>query len=673
MRWKWQDVLKPLPIAITKQTRVHEAVSIFTEKQLTIGFVFDEDELVGYLDLESLLKQVANNSLLNLIEFNNQFVYVRERGWGEFYHNCSMVVGVDENHKVTSYITIAEAREIIAQIQLEQLNHSIDSAQMGVITTNELLEINFMNETAEAILGLSRSVLLGRNYKKILKSELDISQVLAGEQIFGVASSFNYKEITGQLSPIYQDDTINGIVHVFYLQKQVDEAISELQVIRHQNEEFHAIYQASNEQIIVVDSFGKIIRLAGAFFENFWGDYSKEMLIGQNVNDIVALEQIKPNIVEMCMKEQQKISMTQVSKNNVKIWSTATPIFKDHILEKVVVLSRDVTTDISVNRIIGDIIEDSAADKKLVYRSKTMTDLVEEMKEVATVHSRVLITGESGVGKEVIARHIHHYSSRSAEPFVTVNCGAIPENLLESELFGYEKGAFTSAVDRKKGLFEVANGGTIFLDEITEMPMHMQVKLLRVLQEHEIVRVGGITPIKVDVRIVAATNRNMKKMIQSNQFREDLYYRLHVIPLHIPPLRKRKEDVVALALHFLEVFNETYRKEKHISREGLEILENYYWPGNIRELQNVMERLVVTERTEWITEKRVFQILYESDMEEQSQLIVQEIMPLKEAVEEVEKQLIELAVMKYGTAAKASEVLGVSASTISRRMNKVRK
>lgn len=671
MRWKWQDVLKPLPIRITKQTKVHEAVALFTERQLTVGFVFDEDEMVGYLDLEGLLRQVANVSLTNVIEYNNQFVFVREQGWGEFFHNCPIVIGVNEEHEVTGYITVQEAREIIAQKQLEQLNHSIDSAQMAVITTNKSLEINFINETAESILGLSRAVLLGRNYKKLLKNKVDLNEVLAGEKVFGVTSTFNYKELTGHFSPIYQNETIDGIVHVFYLQRQIDEALSELKYIRTQNEEFQAIYHASNEQILVIDSFGKIIRLAGAFFKNFWGDISQEKMIGQNIYDLVISEEIKPNIVEICMKEQQKTSMTQVNKNNSKIWSTATPIFNEGILEKVVVLSRDVTTDLPSNRVFGDIVEDSTIDKKLVYRSKIMTELVEEMKEVATVHSRVLITGESGVGKEVIARHIHHYSSRAAQPFVTVNCGAIPENLLESELFGYEKGAFTSAVERKKGLFEVANGGTIFLDEITEMPMHMQVKLLRVLQEHEIVRVGGVSPIKVDVRIVAATNRNMKKMIQRNEFREDLYYRLYVIPIHIPPLRKRKEDVVALSLHFLEVFNEMYQKEKKISREGLEILENYYWPGNIRELQNIIERLVVTERTEWITEKRVFQILYEADLEEQSKLVVQDIMPLKEAVKEVEKQLIELAVKKYGTAAKASEMLGVSASTISRRINKV--
>jgi transcriptional regulator with PAS, ATPase and Fis domain len=255
-----------------------------------------------------------------------------------------------------------------------------------------------------------------------------------------------------------------------------------------------------------------------------------------------------------------------------------------------------------------------------------------------------------------------------------MNCGAIPENLLESELFGYEKGAFTGAVSTKKGLFELANNGTLFLDEITELPLHMQVKLLRALQEMEIVRVGGVKTISINVRVIATTNRDIQKMVREKKFREDLYYRINVIPIHIPPLRERKEDIVSLSLHFLQLINNSYNKEKSLSREALLLLESYQWPGNVRELQNVIERLAVTTRESTITQEDVLRILYnKGESDNESQVFVSDVLPLKNAVKELEGQLIKLAMQKYGTAAEAAKALKISPATISRRMNSLLK
>jgi two-component system, NtrC family, response regulator PilR len=232
----------------------------------------------------------------------------------------------------------------------------------------------------------------------------------------------------------------------------------------------------------------------------------------------------------------------------------------------------------------------------LIGKSKKMQELFKMIEVVSATNSTVLITGESGTGKELVAKAIHLNSPRAEESFISVNCGAFTETLLESELFGYMRGAFTGAVANKKGLFEVADKGTIFLDEVGDTSLAMQVKLLRVLQERTIRRVGGTEEIQVDVRIIAATNRDLSEMVSENQFREDLFYRVSVIPLELPPLRHRKDDIPLLADHFLGRLNASMGKKiDHISDEALKKLESYDWPGNVRELENTMERAVALE------------------------------------------------------------------------------
>lgn len=236
-----------------------------------------------------------------------------------------------------------------------------------------------------------------------------------------------------------------------------------------------------------------------------------------------------------------------------------------------------------------------------IFHSSKIKRLLELMIRVAKIDSTVLITGESGVGKGIFASLIHHNSNRSKKPFMEINCGAIPENLMESELFGYEPGSFTGAkASGKAGIFEMCNNGTILLDEIGELPFNLQVKFLRVIQEQEIFRVGGTSPRKLNVRIIAATNKNLEEMVKNKLFRADLYYRLNVLPIHIPPIRERIEDTMPLANHFLEKFNREYKANKKLDINVLKILEKYQWPGNVRELKNLIERLVIISETEVI-------------------------------------------------------------------------
>ncbi len=243
------------------------------------------------------------------------------------------------------------------------------------------------------------------------------------------------------------------------------------------------------------------------------------------------------------------------------------------------ILARELSTKYNIKNIVGN--------------SPAIRNLIDIIERVARTDSTVLLLGESGTGKSLFAKTIHALSERKDKPFVTINCAAIPEHLLESELFGYEKGAFTGAYTSRKGKFELANGGTVFLDEIGDMPLSLQPKILRVLQEKEIERIGGEKTIKVDVRIIAATNRDLKKLVDEGKFREDLYYRLNVIPIYIPSLRERKEDIPLLVEYFLDMYNKKHKKNVRISPEAIKVMIDYEWSGNVRELENLIERLVI--------------------------------------------------------------------------------
>jgi len=301
------------------------------------------------------------------------------------------------------------------------------------------------------------------------------------------------------------------------------------------------------------------------------------------------------------------------------------------------------------------------ADKGFLTANPELRQLLARLKEVARSKATVLITGESGTGKEVLARYLHQMSDRAHGPFIALNCAALPEHLLESELFGYEKGAFSGAFTRKLGKFELANGGTILLDEITEMPLSLQAKLLRVLQEGEVDRLGGAYPVKVDVRVIATTNREIATEVEAGRFREDLYFRLNVIPVHLPPLRERPEDIRLLAEYFRKEFASRYQRPIQGFAEGvLEHLERYPFPGNVRELRNLIERAVLLSKGPWIT----LSDLFPGELRPRSK----EELPLR-PLKELEREMILKALKAVnGNRTKAAEILGISVRTLRHKL-----
>ena len=301
---------------------------------------------------------------------------------------------------------------------------------------------------------------------------------------------------------------------------------------------------------------------------------------------------------------------------------------------------------------------------RAVYRSDYMASVMELIQKIALTDANILITGESGTGKELVANEVYQNSDRKDKPFIKVNCAAIPSELLESELFGYEGGAFTGAKESgKPGLFELANTGVILLDEIGDLPLALQAKLLRVLQQREFLRVGGSKPIRLDVRLIAATNKDLQKEVEEGRFRKDLYYRLNVVPVELKPLRERKEDIPVLAESFCRRFSKKYDKRMVFSPDGLDQLVHYNWPGNIRELENLIERIVVTNPAETVIDgPRALAALNPGAISKA--MVVDEGRSLKEHLASYERGLIEAAVEREGSLRKAAKVLGVDHSTL---------
>ncbi|NEU30927.1 PAS domain-containing protein [bacterium LRH843] len=462
----------------------------------------------------------------------------------------------------------------------------------------------------------------------------------------------------------------------------------ELEGLTKMNRVLDSIFHSGFDGVYVADHLGYGVKVNEAY-TRLTGVQAKE-LIGRNMYDVVKEGIVSESVTLKVLKEKKAITIVQHI-NEKEFLVTGSPVFgHDGEITHVVTNLRDMSELIRLKRelreskkytkqILDEINEFKNKEEVkhllngVIAQSKEVLDAINIVKKVSKVDSTVLLLGETGVGKEVFANMIHMNSHRSKEPFIKINCGAIPPQLLESELFGYEKGAFTGA-DRngQAGLFEKAEGGTIFLDEIGEVPIELQVKLLRVLQEFEVRRIGSSTIKKVDVRIISATNQDLEQMVKDGKFRADLFYRLNIVPILIPPLRRRVADIAPLAYFFLNKVNEKYKFQKRFHSEVIYAMEHYDWPGNIREMENLVERIAVTTDHEELTvDDFPNGFFYETTSKEATKESVLSNICLKGAVAELERRLISDKMSKYKTTRKAAEALNVSQSTIVKKMKKL--
>lgn len=448
-------------------------------------------------------------------------------------------------------------------------------------------------------------------------------------------------------------------------------------------ENIFEIIESISDEVLISDGRGKVLWVNPGFEANYGVAIGNAL--GRNVAELAEEGFFKPAIIPMVIEKKEKITMVQKTYEDKDILVTATPIFnRDGSIRLVVSYSRDITEMTQLEKKyskmrqrvekytaeLHELRKEAGSGSEVIGQSKQMENVISTINRIADLDANVLLLGESGVGKSMFAKVIHQRSRRSGGPFIDINCAAIPENLLESELFGYEKGAFTGAsAGGKVGLMELADGGTLLLDEISEIPISLQAKLLTAIQEKKITRVGGTKSVKVDFRLIAASNRQLDQYAAEGRFRMDLYYRLNVVNITIPPLRERKEDIIPLLEYYTAHFSAKYNISRSFSPQAVEILTEYPWPGNVRELANVTERVIVTssgsiigagDLPEEISKRR-------RSPEETS---LDDIVSLSDEVEKLEADLISRAYEKYRTTTGVAAALGISQPTAFRKIEK---
>lgn len=444
--------------------------------------------------------------------------------------------------------------------------------------------------------------------------------------------------------------------------------------------DFREVCQNLYDGIHITDGEGVIVFINDAYTRTT--GIRPEQVLGRRVSEIEGLL-YKGSVTGQVLKTKKRVnSMATILELGKEVLVTGTPVFDEAGNIKLVVTNTRDFPELKrlehqlhtlteerkkVHQELAFLRRQQAGGRELVYCSEAMESVMELVRTVAQTDVTVLITGESGTGKELIASELYQGSARRDKPFIKVNCAAIPAELLESELFGYEEGAFTGARrSGKAGMFELADTGMILLDEIGDMPLTLQTKLLRVLQQRELIRVGGSRPVKLDLRVVAATNKNLREEVRQGRFREDLYYRLNVVPIELKPLRERQTDIPLLAERFCRDFCKKYGRDMRITPDGLQLLTEYPWPGNIRELENLIERLIVTNGEGGaVTRGHVLAALSSSGSFHGSSAAAG---TLKQQVSAYEREIVLQAVKREGSIRRAAKALGVDHSTLVKKL-----
>jgi len=672
---------------------IAEIVAIFAKGHYSVLPVRDKKgKYLGVIRLNDLLSKFStlkgDDTIAPLISPEAAVVEEHLSFDVVFSSNTSIIPVIDKNERLVGFLTyetFVDATSNYYRSIAEQYMKVVSSSYNGIVAINCDEIIFVFNPAAERILEIKSSDVLGKHIS-VLDPNMSLVETLrSGKLATGVKGKINGRSIMSNRTPLMYQGKIVGAMGVFQDMTEVEKLTEDLDHYKVLVRELDGIIESSYDGLYICDHRGVVTRVNTAW-ERICG-FSRENIIGRTAYKLVEDGYYSKSAATMALETKKTstvmLEMTSGPKKGQKIMATGTPILDDRgEVQQVVVNVRDITELVDLKKQLEETIEltkryeneleeirlQQTKIDDIIAKSPAMQRIMDLVIRVSQVESTVLITGESGVGKEIIAKKIHSLSKRKNMSLIKINCGAIPENLLESELFGYEGGAFTGARrEGKPGMFELASGGTLFLDEIAELPLSLQVKLLRALQEKEIIRVGGLKPIQVDVRIIAATNKDLASMVAKGTFREDLFYRLNVVSINIPPLRNRKEDIPPLLYSALSRFNSKYNQDKKLTEAVVDKLLDYPWPGNIRELENLIERLVVLINEPLIQLKHLPEHMQGPESKRKA-VMVSGVIPLKEAIEDLESQLIKKAVKEYGSTRKVAKALQVNQSTVVRKL-----
>jgi len=691
------DMIKTPPLTLCPDQTIRDILLLWKEQPIGVVGIVDESGLLGVIGGCLSLSGGASLSLDTPLSevMDNDFVMMSpkvslEEAWAANSKIIAMVDAAGKLQGITTRYNLAECLYPYAKYISRELDAVLNAASTGIVSINKEGIITTFNPAAEKITRRSRKEAKGKFLADVVIPTGLLEILDTGERKFGqrlpVKYSIGTRIYVSNRSPIIEDGKVVGAVGIFQDISEIEFVSNELETVKELNKELKALIESSYDGILIAKCDGVITQVNNAY-TRMTGLKAKN-IIGKTFKKLVEEGHYASSIVDAVLKKKKSVTNLQNSPLGNRLMITGNPVTNERgEIIRVVINVRDLTELEKLRRELQDSKKlnrryqeelhnrqgQQAKEKRVTTSSPKMQSVIDLCTRVALVDSTVLLIGDSGVGKEVLAKHIHEQSGRNAGPFVKINCGAIPEMLLESELFGYERGAFTGAgKDGKPGMFEIAHNGTLLLDEIGDLPFSLQVKLLRVLQDKEIIRVGGTKSSSVDVRIIAATNRNLSEMVQQGTFREDLFFRLNVVPVQIPPLRERRSDIIPLLNIFRDKYYKKYGIHKQFSQEVLKIFYEYYWPGNIRELENIVERMIVTATENVITAKHLPENLRYVVKNVSSRVIVQGVMPLREATLELESQLINEAINLCGSTYKAAKVLEIDQSTVIRKLQKIK-
>jgi len=566
----------------------------------------------------------------------------------------------------------------------------INSTNNGIIATDVSGTIVYINQQAEKMLGCNAEKHTGIFISELLPiTGPQVMECLkTGTSRWGHHVIGEKLDMVLNITLIRQGKKIDGTVCNFQNMKQLKISPDELESSSYLNQQLNTIFKASHDGIWVCDGHGKVIDINEAS-EKLNGIHAKH-IIGKNVTDLVNGGLFDRSVTLEVLETKRQVSVIQEIKRTKKILlATGTPAFDDEgNIFLVVVNERDMTQlnaiqkQLEQSRMVTEKYKDKLAelsllelkDQEIVAEDKKMRQVLHLALKLAHLSaSDILILGESGTGKGLLAKFIHKNSNRSKKPFIQINCAALPENLLEAELFGYEKGAFTGArQEGKAGLFELAHEGTLFLDEIGDLPHSLQAKLLKYLDDHEIMRLGGLKSKKIDCTIIAATNRDLEGLVQQKRFRRDLFFRLNTFTIRIPPLRERTDDIFELVSFYMQKYGKAYRLNRRISSDALKVLQAYPFPGNVRELKNILKKAVVMSENESVDE-----MINQSLSADAGHCITPSIHEhqgkgMTDQIVNVEKEILQNAMTRCKSTREMARYLKISQPTVVRKLKKHR-
>lgn len=687
------QVMSRLTVCLYSYHTIGDALTLMKEKQVSgLPLLNEQGHLLGMVTKEQIFEKgieqfAAENKASDYL--TTRILPLKEDALLEDVWNLPFdIYPVRNNHEeITGVVTkysLGQAYFQHVQLRRQELEAVFDSAHNGILAINRQGVITSLNPAAEKPTRSTKEEAVGRFLTDVIVPTGLLEVVRSGIPEFGTKFQVGRRQYISNRTPIIKNGEVIGAVGVFQDVSEIEKVLQELQSVKQLNEVLRTTVVSSNDGIIICDSQGEILRCnpaVGRILEVPW-----EELVGRPFKDLVDKGVFQKNIIYLVKKQDALVSILERSSAEHSLVITGNPVYDEEgEMAKVVINIRDLSEIITLREALEESQQltekyqaeiaqmrnhpENSADLRSC--SVIMKNVLDLASRVSQVDSPVVIVGEQGVGKEEIAKLIHFQSKRTKGPFYQLNCGSLPSQLLEIEIFG-QGIALGNGIKGKPGLLELANHGSVYLEDIGKIPLNLQGRLSRILQDKLLQVSGGKETVPIDIRILAGTDRPLIELVEKGLFREDLYFSLNVVPITVPALRERKEDLIPLVLFYLEQNKKRHGIEKIISPDAVQLLLDYSWPGNVREMANVIERLVVTARGTTISDNEVGLVLYEKDKNPLRSVTVTGVIPLKEAMDDLEQQLVTLAMKQYGTTVKAAEALGVNQSTVVRKLQKLK-